>query len=250
MVKKKKKVITKGDVEPSTICEKEPKDAMVPWIDKQAKSITPELSNVLFQLYSSGLTLAQIYSILKTQGYLISWRQIKTCYEKQEWPKRKREMIKIAKQFNDDQLQITKIKKIQASSIAVEAMSEYIIKEYMEYKANPEKFLKDVAIHARKKPIWIPDSAHDAKTLLEMHQFVLDEGVQKHNLEGKIDSSSVLSGKDRKSLLSILSQSKQASAQIMEAEIIVDGKDLKMVSTKEDDEDEIDFVDEGVLLDD
>ena len=247
--KKKKKVLIKEDLSEPLI-PKDPKGAMVPWIDKKAKKITPELSNVLFQLYSSGLTLAQIYSILKTQGYLISWRQIRRCYVKEEWSKKKIEMIKIAKQFNDDQLQITKIKKIQASSIAVEAMSEYIIQEYIEYKADPDKFLKEVHCHIRKKPIWIPGSASEAKTLLEMHQFVLDEGVQKHNLEGKIDSTSVLSAEDRKNILSVLSQSKQASLKIMEAEIIVDGKELKMVSTKEDDEDEIDFVDEGVLLDD
>lgn len=204
-----------------------------------------ELDEILFFMYMNGVSYADIVEKYKESETPFNIKQLRNFAYKQEWPKRKELIEKELKSDFTDIIKQCQAKKISAVAMAVQTVSDMIIRDVTEYRADPTTFWREVNDRLRPRPFWLAKNVEDLTTLFKLQQF-LETG----NEEGG-SSRRGLTDQEHTNLLQALANAAQIPASsvpvpqlespVVDAEITIEPtvEEISVVTQEDDDDDYI-----------
>lgn len=140
------------------------------------RAIPEDLNDVLFFMYMNGMTYAQIVEHYKDSEHPFNLRQIKKYSEKNRWAKRRRDVEEEVQREFSGIIKMCQAKKVAAISMAVQTVSDMIIKDVNDLRTDPISFWREVAERARPKPFWLAKNIDELTSLYKLQKFLEDDG--------------------------------------------------------------------------
>lgn len=195
-------------------------------VPSNKKKIPLEIEDTLFFLWFSGLSPSDIAKQYAGSDTPFSAKDVRLLVTKRGWSKRKQSIVdSLAKDF-DDVIKHSKAKKMTAIAMAVDTMSEMIIKDVVDFRNDPKLFWDQVYTKQRPRPFWMAKSVDDLVNLFKLQQY-LETGNEN-------DSSAMkeFSGEQRSKLLGTLADLRRVAElkpellkpEAVDAEVIVEEK--------------------------
>ena len=203
--------------------------------------INPELEHLIYGLYMNGLSADDIAERLKTkEGFnFITKYMVRRHITKRKWREKRQEMIDINHEVYDNQMKIAKVKKTKAFGLAMDALSDDIENDYIDFKADPAGFIAEVKAHKRRRPIWWVYGPSDAESLLRIEGLIRNDGKTK--IEGEVKHTiNPMSEAEQSILLEMMANAKIENMKkdvlgSVDAEIIEENKEVKELPEKIED---------------
>jgi hypothetical protein len=175
--------------------------------------ITPEIEETMFSMWLSGLGQKEIADIFASKGMKTDHIRVSKISVKHRWSEKKKEILAASEETMKQRQILSKVKKSQAFSAAVDVLSETIKQDYLDYKKDPEKFKLDVAEQRRRRPIWQVKDVYEAAALIETESKIYAPDkeasvVINNSTTNNAATLNVLSEADSKTLIELMAKAK------------------------------------------
>jgi len=148
-----------------------------------------ELEDTLFFMYFSGLSYSDIAKQYTNTETPFSGQQLKQFSYKRKWNSRKQEIMNgISKDF-DEIFKHSKAKRVSAITMAVDTVSEMIIKDVVDFRENPKNFWEQVKNKIRPKPFWMAKNVDDLVNLFKLQSMLEGRDEEGDDSLDKFDSN-------------------------------------------------------------
>lgn len=135
-------------------------------------TIPPDLEDTLFFMYVNGMTYADIVKYYEKSSHPFTKEQLQRFAYRKGWNARKKAINDDIKKDFKDVLLVCQSKKMTAISMAIQAVSDMIIKEVADFRADPDRFWIEVANHVRPRPFWMAKNVEELTKLYQLQKFL------------------------------------------------------------------------------
>jgi hypothetical protein len=202
----------------------EEKKEVIPY--KPIKAIPTEIEDTLFFMWFSGMSYSDIAKQYSNTVHIFSASHVGELSKRRSWQKRKQAIIDNLSSDFDDILKHSRAKKMTAIAMAIDTVSEMIIKDVTDFRTDPKMFWDQVYTKQRPKPFWMAKSVDDLVNLFKLQQY-LEQGK-----EEEMSATISLNAEQRTKLLGTLSELRKTAdikpellkpEEIVEAEVTIEG---------------------------
>ena len=182
-----------------------------------------EIEDSLFFLYINGMSFSDIAKKFENTPTPFSRAQLYRFAHKRRWNERKETMLKEVKEDFSDVMRLSQAKKMTAISMAVQAVSDMIIRDVEDLKRDSEGFWREIRNMERPRPFWMAKNVDELTSLYKLQQLLEVNEAEETN-DGN------LAEQDRATLLRALADAQkmppvEANVELLEDPSVIDIED-------------------------